>query len=91
MNFQYFVCGIFVLTSAFDLPRQNCSSKVKIGDQHYNLTDSIDIHNGYPVDAHYDVRGNLFFVKTGRRNEEFCFDIYLVRLNCKAAVRVEGW
>lgn len=64
-----------------------------IDDDHYNLTYTYIIggDNVYAVETHYDVYGNLFFVKSERTKEQIIlFDIYVIEHNARDPVKIAG-
>ncbi|KAJ2945986.1 hypothetical protein O0L34_g4905 [Tuta absoluta] len=75
---------------AFDLPRDGCKADLKINDDHYNVTDTYHTGDAYPTDAHYDGKGNLFYVESGRNDKGFYFDIKMLKDEMKSPERIKG-
>ncbi|KAG7302584.1 hypothetical protein JYU34_012518 [Plutella xylostella] len=65
----------------FDIPHEVCHYRVKIENDHYNMSRAIDIGDATPVDAHYDIFGNLFYVARGRSDKGVVFDVYSVAVD----------
>ncbi|XP_011558003.3 uncharacterized protein LOC105388744 [Plutella xylostella] len=76
--------------NGFDIPHDVCHYRVKIENDHYNMSRAIDIGDATPVDAHYDIFGNLFYVARGRGDKGVVFDVYILEANADMPVKVQG-
>ncbi|OWR52737.1 hypothetical protein KGM_203245 [Danaus plexippus plexippus] len=74
----------------FDIPQNNCKTDLSIDNDHYNVTESYDLGNSFPSDAHYDINGNLFFVESGRNLEGYYFNIKTIKANTTSAQEISG-
>lgn len=74
----------------FDIPHEVCHYRVKIENDHYNMSRAIDIGDATPVDAHYDIFGNLFYVARGRSDKGVVFDVYVLEANADLPAKVQG-
>ncbi|XP_026724891.1 uncharacterized protein LOC113491889 [Trichoplusia ni] len=91
-----YTCGLlaalFCLNQsfAFDLPRDLCSSELKISNNHYNVSDIYDVGDAYPTHAHYDVYGNLFYVESGRNEKGFYFNANVIKFKTTTPTKIPG-
>ncbi|CAG9584759.1 unnamed protein product [Danaus chrysippus] len=74
----------------FDIPQNNCKTDLSIDNDHYNVTESYDLGNSFPSDAHYDTNGDLFFVESGRNLEGYYFNIKTIKANTTSAQEISG-
>lgn len=78
---------------AFDLPKENCRSDLKIKDDHYNVNNTYSMGNAsdaYPSDAHFDMFGNLFYVESGRKEDGFYFDVKVIHSKTDTSHKING-
>uniref|UniRef100_A0A2A4J6D9 Ommochrome-binding protein-like n=1 Tax=Heliothis virescens TaxID=7102 RepID=A0A2A4J6D9_HELVI len=80
----------FRLCATFDLPRDGCESELKINNNHYNVTDTYQVGDVYPTDAHFDVYGNLFYVETGQNENGYYFNVNVIKFKTDAPQKVQG-
>lgn len=91
-----YTCGLLAaliclnLSFAFDLPRDLCSSELKISNNHYNVSDVYDVGDAYPTHAHYDVYGNLFYVESGRNEKGFYFNANVIKFKTTTPTKIPG-
>lgn len=78
-----FVHEIFM----FDLPK--CKPVDIDGDQ-YQVSDTYHVGDAVPSEAHYDVYGNLFYVKYRSENDGFFYDIYVIKFKTTSAEKITG-
>lgn len=71
----------------FDLPK--CKPVDIDGDQ-YQVSDTYHVGDAVPSEAHYDVYGNLFYVKYRSENDGFFYDIYVIRFKTTSAEKITG-
>lgn len=82
---------LFLLTKcfAFDLP-PGCKNDLTIDKHQYNVTTRYDTGDAVPTDAHYDSKGNLFFVLFGCNYDGFYFDIKVIKPNSSTPQSIPG-
>ncbi|XP_063618952.1 uncharacterized protein LOC134791742 [Cydia splendana] len=85
-----FLILLLVLRScvAFDLPR--CKPDFNIDKDQYTVSDTYHLGDAVPTDAHYDVYGNLFYVKSGSNDDGYYYDIYVVKFKTTTAQKIKG-
>ncbi|XP_045771983.1 uncharacterized protein LOC123871955 [Maniola jurtina] len=75
---------------AFDLPRTGCKTDLTIDKDHYNVTEIYNTGDAEPTDAHFDTKGNLFFVVFGRNFNGYYYDIKVIKPNSTTAQNIPG-
>lgn len=73
---------------AFDLPK--CKPVVNIDSEQYQVSDTYHVGDAIPSDAHFDVYGNLFYVKSRSENDGYFYDIYVIRFKTTSAEKIPG-
>ncbi|CAH2037288.1 unnamed protein product, partial [Iphiclides podalirius] len=76
--------------SSFDIPRESCRSDLNIEDNHYNVSNIYHTDDAYPTDAHYDERGNIFFVEAGSNSEGYYFNARIIEANSTTPKKIPG-
>ncbi|XP_047024218.1 uncharacterized protein LOC124633139 [Helicoverpa zea] len=89
-NIAIAVLLCFRLCTAFDLPRDGCQSDLKINNNLYNVTNTYQVGDVYPTDAHYDVYGNLFYVETGQNEKGYYFNVNMIKFKTAAPQKIPG-
>ncbi|KAJ0177298.1 hypothetical protein K1T71_007307 [Dendrolimus kikuchii] len=74
----------------FDLPRSMCVSNVSINNEHYNMSSVYNVGDIYPTKAHYDTRGNLFYVASGNNEQGYYFNIYMIKYKTTTPQKISG-
>lgn len=80
---------LFTKCFAFDLP-PGCKNDLTIDKHQYNVTTRYDTGDAVPTDAHYDSKGNLFFVLFGCNYDGFYFDIKVIKPNSSTPESIPG-
>ncbi|CAK1596313.1 unnamed protein product [Parnassius mnemosyne] len=75
---------------AFDIPSSICKSDLNIDNNHYNISTTYHIDDAYPTDAHYDERGNLFFVEAGQNSNGYNFNAKIIEHNSTTPQKIPG-
>jgi hypothetical protein len=88
--YKQIIILMFHACVAFDLPRNDCGTGLKINDDHFNVSDTYHVGDVYPTDAHYDSYGNLFYVESGRNDKGFYFNINVIKFQTKQIQKIQG-
>ncbi|XP_041978217.1 uncharacterized protein LOC121732416 [Aricia agestis] len=88
--FLYLLVIVINSCNAFDIPRSSCKPNLTIDDNHYNVTHTYHVGDSFPTDAHYDDKGNLFFVEAGRNDQGYFFNIKVIRANSTKPQDIPG-
>lgn len=75
---------------SFDIPRTDCKSDLKIDGNHYNVSNIYHAENAYPTDAHYDTRGNIFYVEAGSNLDGYYFNARIIEFNSTTSQKIQG-
>ncbi|CAH2106266.1 unnamed protein product [Euphydryas editha] len=88
---KYIIILLFVHQCiTFDIPKSACKTDLTIDNNHYNVTETYNVGDVYPTDAHYDPYGNLFFVGYGRNYKGYFFNIKVIKQNSTEAQNITG-
>ncbi|XP_023940812.1 uncharacterized protein LOC112047799 [Bicyclus anynana] len=89
MNIIFFLFLYIQMCFAFDIP-QTCKTDLTIDKDHYNVTKTYNTGDAIPTDAHFDGKGNLFFVVFGRNFNGYYYDVKVIKRNSSEAETVPG-